>query len=99
MHPAVSAHFATILEAGDFAEPAHQDLFSAVVAPPRPGATHHPRHRDRGIAPSAQPCAILVVNWRSVTAAVTGAPIPVWFVGNEGALADGGLRRLTTLSN
>ncbi|TKA11772.1 DnaB-like helicase N-terminal domain-containing protein [Actinacidiphila oryziradicis] len=32
MHPAVSAHFATILEAGDFAEPAHQDLFSAVVA-------------------------------------------------------------------
>jgi hypothetical protein len=42
---------------------------------------------------------ILVVNWRSVTAAVTGAPIPVWFVGNEGALAAGGLRRLTTLSN
>jgi replicative DNA helicase len=31
-HPAVSAHFATILEASDFAEPTHQDLFSAVVA-------------------------------------------------------------------
>ncbi|MCW2869216.1 MAG: hypothetical protein JWL99_536, partial [Streptomyces oryziradicis] len=35
---------------------------------------------------------ILVVNWRSVTAAVTWAPIHVWFVGNEGALAAGKLR-------
>ncbi|TKA11791.1 hypothetical protein FCI23_10755 [Actinacidiphila oryziradicis] len=32
MHSAVSAHFVTILEGGDFAEPAHRDLFSAVVA-------------------------------------------------------------------
>ncbi|TKA11783.1 DnaB-like helicase N-terminal domain-containing protein [Actinacidiphila oryziradicis] len=31
-HPAVSAHFATILAVGDFAESAHQDLFSAAVA-------------------------------------------------------------------
>jgi len=32
MLPVVSAHFAALLEAGDFAEPTYQDLFSAVVA-------------------------------------------------------------------
>jgi hypothetical protein len=41
----------------------------------------------------------LVVNWRSVTATATKASIPVWFASNEGALAVGDLRRLTTLSN